>query len=380
MMQKKHNLKVLLVSPSPPPVGGIQSWTVNILDFLRHQDQIGFYYVDSAVKYRGMLEIGLWKRITAGVRVTYDIIIAVKKAIRISSPDIIHLTSSASLALLKDYLILFIAKKFNVPVIMHWRFGRIPELAIKKNWEWRLISYVIRKSAYSIVIDGHSYKALKDAGFIKVVNIANPVSSELAIIANKQINLERNFEVGKVVFVGHVYVNKGIYELVAACSESCLVKQLILIGPFKDEVKDELEAIARKREDGRWLKLTGEKTREEVYTEIRSAELLVLPSYTEGFPNVIVESMAMACPVVATNVGAIPEMLNIDSDTPSGLCVPVKKIDELKISIEKILSNRELGAQFGRNGLTRVLENFTLDNIFEEYRSIWQTVANNNIC
>lgn len=66
-MKKKSNLKVLLVSPSPLPVGGIQSWTVNILDFLKNQDEIQYCYIDSAVKYKDILEIGLWKRITAGV-------------------------------------------------------------------------------------------------------------------------------------------------------------------------------------------------------------------------------------------------------------------------------------------------------------------------
>lgn len=376
-MAKNDKLKVLLISPSPPPVGGIQSWTINLINHFKHQDQIELCYEDTAVKYRGVLELNIWNRITAGIRVTKDVIKAMKQLIHIHNPDVIHLTSSASLALLKDYLIIREAKKFNVPVIIHWHFGRIPDLAIRKNWEWYLISFIIRRISYSVVIDNHSYKSLYDAGFKNVVNIPNPVSEELVKIANNQKIVERQVEEGKVVFVGHVYVNKGIYELVEACIALPIVKQLKIIGPIMNEVQPELEKIASKRGNGAWLTLTGAKSSEEVFAEIHSAELLVLPSYTEGFPIVILEAMAMGCPVVATNVGAISDMLNINSDLPAGICIPVKDIEALKVSIEKLLSDKELCTKYGQNGLTRVLENFTADKIFKEYQEVWQTVATN---
>jgi len=376
-MAKNDKLKVLLISPSPPPVGGIQSWTINLINHFKHQDQIELFYEDTAVKYRGVLELNIWNRITAGIRVTKDVIRAMKQLIRIHNPDVIHLTSSASLALLKDYLIIREAKKFHVPVIIHWHFGRIPELAIKKNWEWYLISFLIQRASYSVVIDNHSYKSLCDAGYKNVVNIPNPVSEELVKIANNQKIFERKGEEGKVVFVGHVYVNKGIYELVEACVALPVVKQLKIIGPIMNEVQPELEKIASKREDGSWLVLTGAKSSKEVFAEIRSAELLVLPSYTEGFPIVILEAMAMGCPVVATNVGAISDMLNINSDLPAGICIPVKDIEALKVSIKKLLSDKELNTKYGQNGLTRVLENFTADKIYKEYQEVWQTLASN---
>jgi len=376
-MKKNEKLTTLLVSPSPLPVGGIQSWTVNLLNFLEHQDQTEFYYINSSVKYKDILEMGLWKRISAGIKVTIDLIRAIKLSLHDHQPSVIHLTSSASLALFKDYLILRVAKKYKTPLVIHWRFGRIPDLALKKNWEWYLITHIIRKSAYSIVIDDASYKVLVDAGFKNVSNIANPVSEELAKAASSQKNLERQVVEGKVVFVGHIIANKGIYELVQTCVTLPKVKQLKLIGPFKDEVKAELENIANKRGNGTWLLLTGTKSREIVISEISSAELLVLPSYTEGFPNVILEAMAMACPVVATNVGAIPEMLNINSDSPAGLCISIKNMEALKKAIEKFLSDKEMGTKYGKNGLIRVLENFTIDKIFKKYEVVWQSAVDN---
>ena len=374
-MNENDKLEVLLLSPSPPPVGGIPTWTVNILDYLKNQDRVNFCYINTSVKYRDLLELGYWKRFKAGIRVTIDVVRAMKNTIRISKPSVVHMTSSASLALFKDILILYIAKKFKTPVIIHWRFGRISELAIKKNWEWRLISLIVSKSAYSIVIDDHSYKTLKNAGFNNVANIANPVSKELAKIAKGQKDVERHLEDGKVVFVGHVEANKGIYELVEACVTSPVVKQLKLIGPFKDEVKTELETMANERADGSWLILTGAKSREEVYSEISSAVLLVLPSYTEGFPNVVLEAMSLGCAVVATDVGAIPEMIDNGCEKPCGICVPIRNVEKLKEAILDFISNPEKAKIMGRNGIEKVLKNFTIEKVFEQYVRVWDNVS-----
>jgi glycosyltransferase involved in cell wall biosynthesis len=285
---------------------------------------------------------------------------------------VIHLTSSGSLALLKDYHILKLASKFKVPVVMHWRFGRIPELAIKKNWEWRLISYLISKSAYSIVIDQNSYLSLINGGHKNVTYIPNPVSEDLAKLARKNEKLARNVDEGEIVFVGHIEKEKGVYELVEACTTCVVVKKLILIGQFLETDKSQLEAIASNRGDGTWLTFAGEISIEQVYLKIQSSELLVLPSYTEGFPNVILEAMAMACAVVATDVGAIPQMLNINGESPAGECVAVKDIEALRTTIEKILSNKELCFNYGQNGLSRVLEYYTLETIFNQYVEIWR--------
>jgi glycosyltransferase involved in cell wall biosynthesis len=136
---------------------------------------------------------------------------------------------------------------------------------------------------------------------------------------------------------------------------------------------------AKGREDGKWLQFTGAKNREEVYEEICSAEFLVLPSYTEGFPNIIIEGMAMGCPILATNVGAIPDMIDINGNLPAGLCIPPKNIIALKASIEMMFAEKELRTKYGLNGLKRVLGNYTLHHVIEQYLAVWQQVSNTTI-
>lgn len=370
-MNQNHKFKTLLIAPSPPPVGGIQSWTENIISYYQKQSQYQLSHVDTVVKYRGILEIELWQRIIAGIRVTIDLMKNVRQSIQSEKPDVIHLTSSASLALFKDCRILHFANKHHIPLVIHWHFGRIPELAAKKNWEWRLITYLIRKSACSIVIDAHSHKSLIEAGFKNVVNIANPISDQLMQLAIAQKGRIRKPEKGKVLFVGHVFENKGVFELVQACVDLPSVKHLKLVGPVQDEVKQALETMAKKRENGKWLEIAGSKTKEEVFTEIGSAELIALPSYTEGFPISIIEAMSLGCPVVATNVGAIPEMLNIKSQSPAGVCVKVRDIANLKASLESVLLDDNLKITLGQNGINQVLKNFTPEIVYHEYQQAW---------
>ena len=116
--------------------------------------------------------------------------------------------------------------------------------------------------------------------------------------------------------------------------------------------------------------------------QLIDTSILVLPSYTEGFPNVIIEAMAMGCAVIATDVGAIPEMLNIDSNNPCGICIRPKKIDDLIEAFSYLSEDNGRIVAMGQNGIDRVLSSYSMSTISREYERIWQyaidSVSNKN--
>ena len=76
-----------------------------------------------------------------------------------------------------------------------------------------------------------------------------------------------------------------------------------------------------------------------LYEQLKKSDIFVLSSITEGFPRVLYESMAMRLPVITTDVGGIPYLLE---DQKSALIVPSKDEDSLAIAMDKMITNGEL--------------------------------------
>lgn len=100
---------------------------------------------------------------------------------------------------------------------------------------------------------------------------------------------------------------------------------------------------------------------------IQHAEMLVVPSQAfESFGLTIIEAMAMSTPVVATDVGGIPEVL---SNSGAGFVVPRNDSYSFAKSVKKILSDPILARQLGRNGRKTYEERYTAVSMAEKYRS-----------
>jgi glycosyltransferase involved in cell wall biosynthesis len=88
---------------------------------------------------------------------------------------------------------------------------------------------------------------------------------------------------------------------------------------------------------------------------IQELDALVLPSWIEGLPLVVLEAMAYAKPVVATTVGGTAEAV-VDGET--GLLVPPREPDALRTALERVIADASLRAELGQAGRQRVAELF----------------------
>ena len=374
-----ENMKILLIAPLPPPSSGIGSWTSNLLEYYSgNPGRFELIHQNTALKYRNILKNDFWNRWCIGVRESIRVICEAQRNIKTYSPDVIHLTSSASLALLKDFVILKMAGLKRIPLIIHWHFGRIPLLAKKNNWEWRLIHYLLRRIRSGIVIDPESYNTLIRYGFNNAVFVPNPVSLDVEKRISNNPGGEDQIRQCSLLFAGHIIREKGVYELTKACTGIHGKIELRLVGPYEQSVKAELEKIADEKDNGNWLKFTGTLTNDQVLDQMINSQILVLPSYTEGFPYVVVEAMSMGCAVIATGVGAIPEILAGGTKAPCGICVPVKNAEKLGEAIEYLLRSPQIILEMGGRGVSRILENYTLDKVVLQYESLWENVVINS--
>lgn len=372
-------MKVLLLSPLPPPVGGIASWSVNILAYYQqHDTEIDLLHFNTALKSRGITQINLSTRLRTGVKDNFQLIPSFIGFIHKKKPDVIHITSSGSLGLIRDLLILNIAKLKKIPTVVHFRFGRIPELQHLDNWEWKLLNIIINLSSSVIVLDNKSQKLLTKIGFNHVHCIPNPISERVEHImpSDSQINRLRRKNFSQVLFVGHVTKNKGIFELIAACiSLKDIIDEVVLVGPYEEDIISEV--FNKNIDDKLKIKFTGALEKEVVLDYMAQASLLVLPSYSEGFPNVIIEAMAMGCPVIATNVGAVPDMLDIDSEYPCGVAIEPRNTTILAESICTMISDETKATEYSKNALKKVKNSYTLAKIITSYEKVWKSLTSN---
>jgi glycosyltransferase involved in cell wall biosynthesis len=98
-------------------------------------------------------------------------------------------------------------------------------------------------------------------------------------------------------------------------------------------------------------------TQEELVELMQSAEVAAVPSFYEGFCLPAVEEMAVGLPLVATKVGALPEI--VGADNTAGLLVPPGDAGALAVALGRLLDDPELRARLGAAGRQRVQERFT---------------------
>ncbi|MGQ9823394.1 MAG: glycosyltransferase family 4 protein [Desulfotomaculales bacterium] len=100
-------------------------------------------------------------------------------------------------------------------------------------------------------------------------------------------------------------------------------------------------------------------------------DIFVLPSFTEGFPLVLLEALAAGRPVVATRVGGIPEIV---TDGHTGFLVKSGDPGELARAIAVLLDNPQIARTIARNGQDYVKSNFSAErmvkSVQEEYVSV----------
>lgn len=108
-----------------------------------------------------------------------------------------------------------------------------------------------------------------------------------------------------------------------------------------------------------------------------SVDTVVLPSFTEGLPNVALEASAAGVPVVATSVGGTPEVI-VDGET--GYLVPPGRADRLAEKIQALLNSPSLRQTLGQAGRQRMENLFTFDAQARAYDELFASLRKNTLC
>ncbi len=359
-------MKICMVVPVPPPYGGIANWTKLMDDYVKGVDDIELSFVNTAPKKRGMEGRTFWDRVVIQGFEMFNVNRQMKRMLKTEKHDAVHMTTSGQLATFRDILMLKTAKRMGVPTVYHTRFGRIPEISQNNTNEWKRLKKAMQLASKVMVIDTKTLEAVKKhAPEANVCYVPNPF--DMSKISGIELTKEPKKE---VVFAGWVIKAKGVEELVCAwqnVAEKYSDWTLRIVGPYNVEYKKELE----EKYSCKNVIFDGEKPHDEAMKLVSQAAVFTLPSYTEGFPNAVLEAMALEKPIVATSVGAIPDML-----CECGIVVEPKNVNELEIAFERVLSDENLRNELALKAKEKMLGEYTMETIFETYKSVWNEINN----
>ncbi len=151
---------------------------------------------------------------------------------------------------------------------------------------------------------------------------------------------------------GHCFLLQALPNLIKAWPNLCCV----FVGD--GELREHLQCLAVELAVERSCCFLG--VREDIADILAAADVVVLPSLSEGFPFVLLEALAMGCPVVASRVNGIPELIE---DHKTGFLVSARDSHALVVAIRKVLSDPIAAMRMGAEGRALVRERFTVDHM-----------------
>jgi colanic acid/amylovoran biosynthesis glycosyltransferase len=164
----------------------------------------------------------------------------------------------------------------------------------------------------------------------------------------------------RLVCVGRLSEAKGQFLLLEAAARLAakgITFELVLAGD--GPMREELERLVMKFGLTRQLRITGWISSDEVRKELLAARALVLPSFAEGLPVVIMEALALRRPVLATYVAGIPELV---LPGENGWLFAAGSVDELANAMEDCLAKSPEDLQaMGNAGFNRVVARHSID-------------------
>jgi glycosyltransferase involved in cell wall biosynthesis len=200
----------------------------------------------------------------------------------------------------------------------------------------------------------------------------NPALFSLKQRQNLRRELNINDDEFVVIFVGRLVSDKGINELVqnfnAVCNQFNNIK-LLLVGAYEadlDPLKKETLHLINTN-----YSIISTGSQQDVRPYFAISDILVFPSYREGFPNVVMQAGAMELPSIVTNINGCNEII---VDGVNGLIIPPKDMNSLKEKMELLIMDIDLRNRLKQNERQMITSRYEQKMVWEallaEYRSL----------
>ncbi len=366
-------IRVLLVSPLPPPPGGIETWTQTLQE-RGLPAPFDFEIVDTKA-FRGHsqspINIG-----TAEVKRNLRILWRVRRALASGRFAVMHLNCAlATFGVARELATARMARRAKVPYIAHLRgtFSLPPgngPAALFYRWAYRTIF----SGAASILALGQpSYKAILELGdFAHKTRPLMPNFVDFGRVCENSAKPEQAAPF-KVIFTGALIEAKGVHTVVETARRLPNARfQLVGDGPAKSRA-NLLKHIREQCLDDR-VKVNGPLSNSQVMAMLPEYDAFLFPSKFkyEGFSNSVAEAMAAGLPVVASPVGAIPEMIDVPQ---GGFLAPPDDADAYAGALQRLQDSPSLQRSMGQHNRQKARQEYDYDVVVRQLCDLYSQIA-----
>jgi glycosyltransferase involved in cell wall biosynthesis len=222
-----------------------------------------------------------------------------------------------------------------------------------------------------LVSDGWKVRILDNFGSGRMENIKHHKVTEPPFISSKLFSCQPKepSNPNRLLYLGRVVPKKGLYISLRALSVLDNA-ELVIAGLYETQYFEKLQRLVAKLKLEDRVKFEGKVTEEEKIDLMSSCSVLVCPTLADYHPIVLLEAQALGVPVIATKVGAIPEIV-INDET--GLLVEPNDELELAKAIEILLNNGALRLSFSRKA-REFAKNFTVEKAVDNLEILYRDV------
>lgn len=353
-------MRLGLVGPLPPPNGGMAMQTMQLARLLA-QEGVVVDLVQTNAPY--------WPSAVArvhGLRALFRLLPYLWHIWRLTGrSDVIHLMANSGWSWqLFAAPVIWMGRLRKTPVIVNYRGGEAREyLAASARW----VIPSMARAARLVVPSGFLQQVFSEVGLSAAI-IPNIIDLDLfspaaepSLAAGFTLVITRNLE--------------PIYGLDTAILALALARkaipdiQLKIAGSGPQRV--ELEQLTERLGLGRAVVFLGRLERPQIVDLYHSAHAMLNPSRVDNMPNSVLEALACGLPVISTNVGGVPYIVE---DGHTAVLVPPDNAQAMAQAIVKLCNDRQLRRHL-RDGGSRVVAQYAWDQVRPQWLALYNTLG-----
>jgi glycosyltransferase involved in cell wall biosynthesis len=278
-------------------------------------------------------------------------------------PDAVLLFTSIGASVLDKGAMAWLSRMKTIPVFLAPRGAELID-TVNASLLQKIWVKIAMRGATHFLCQGPAWQrfAIDVLGFMKsnAPIILNWTATKPLLDLGAARTLSVDPHIPILLFLGWLEREKGIFECLEACLETSKRYQLKLVIAGRGHAEQEARDFVTANNLQDIVEFVGWVQGADKENLLRNTDILVLPSWAEGFPNAIIEAMAAKVAVIVTTVGNIPDLI---TDRQEALLVPPKDCLALGHSIEILLKDIEFRNGLAERGHIFARENFSVEKV-----------------